>query len=127
MTDMRTPLGKVLGLGSAKDGTSQFWHERLTSVAAIPLTIFFVILVIVLNGASYAEVRSAFANPLVSLLTIAALLTVFWHMKLGMQVIIEDYVFGEHMKLALLMLNSFFTGALALISIFALLKMAFGA
>ncbi len=127
MTDMRTPLGKVRGLGSAKDGTSHFWYERLTSVAAIPLTIFFIVLMIVLNGASYEEVRATFANPFISLLTIAALATVFWHMKLGMQVIIEDYIFGEGMKFALLMLNSFFTGALALISVFALLKMAFGA
>lgn len=127
MTDMRTPLAKVRGLGSAKNGTSHFWHQRLTSVANIPLTIFFVVLIIALNGASYGEVRAALANPFVSLLTIAALLSVSWHMKLGMQVVIEDYVHGEGAKLVLLMLNSFFTGAVALISVFALLKLAFGA
>ncbi len=127
MTDMRTPLARVRGLGSAKNGTSHFWHQRLTSVANIPLTIFFVVLIIALNGASYGEVRAALANPFVSLLTIAALLSVSWHMKLGMQVVIEDYVHGEGAKLVLLMLNSFFTGAVALISVFALLKLAFGA
>ncbi|MBZ0164863.1 MAG: succinate dehydrogenase, hydrophobic membrane anchor protein [Notoacmeibacter sp.] len=127
MTDMRTPLAKVRGLGSAKNGTSHFWHQRLTSVANIPLTIFFVVLIIALSGASYGEVRAALANPFVSLLTIAALLSVSWHMKLGMQVVIEDYVHGEGAKLVLLMLNSFFTGAVALISVFALLKLAFGA
>lgn len=127
MTDMRTPLAKVRGLGSAKNGTSHFWHQRLTAVANIPLTVFFVVLIIALNGASYGEVRAALANPFVSLLTIAALLSVSWHMKLGMQVVIEDYVHGEGAKLVLLMLNSFFTGAIALISVFALLKLAFGA
>lgn len=127
MADMRTPLARVRGLGSAKDGTLHFWHSRVTSVASIPLTLFFIYLMISLNGASYEEVRAAFANPFVSIMTLATLLTVIWHMKLGMQVIIEDYVFVETMKWTLLMLNSFFSGALALISIFALLKMAFGA
>ena len=91
------------------------------------LTIFFVVLIIALNGASYGEVGAALANPFVSLLTIAALLSVSWHMKLGMQVVIEDYVHGEGAKLVLLMLNSFFTGAVALISVLGLLKLAFGA
>ncbi|KGF67544.1 succinate dehydrogenase [Hoeflea sp. BAL378] len=127
MADMRTPLAKVRGLGSAKDGTMHFWHSRVTSVAAIPLTLFFLVLVISLNGATYQEVRATFANPLVSVLTLATLLIIVWHMKLGMQVIIEDYIFAERMKWTLLMLNSFFTGVLALVSIFALLKMAFGA
>ena len=127
MADMRTPLAKVRGLGSAKDGTMHFWHVRVTSVAAIPLTLFFLVLVISLIGASYQEVRATFANPLVSVLTLATLLIIAWHMKLGMQVIIEDYIFSERMKWTLLMLNSFFTGVLALVSIFALLKMAFGA
>mgnify|MGYP003637311615 CR=1 FL=1 len=127
MADMRTPLAKVRGLGSAKDGTMHFWHSRVTSVAAIPLTLFFLVLVISLNGATYQEVRATFANPLVSVLTLATLLVIVWHMKLGMQVIIEDYIFSERMKWTLLMLNSFFTGVLALVSIFALLKMAFGA
>ena len=127
MADMRTPLARVRGLGSAKDGTLHFWHSRVTSVAAIPLTLYFIYLMISLNGATYEEVRAAFANPFVSIMTLATLLTVIWHMKLGMQVIIEDYVFVEITKWSLLMLNSFFSGALALISIFALLKMAFGA
>ena len=127
MADMRTPLARVRGLGSAKDGTLHFWHSRVTSVASIPLTLFFIYLMISLNGASYEEVRAAFADPFVSIMTLATLLTVIWHMKLGMQVIIEDYFFVETMKWTLLMLNSFFSGALALISIFALLKMAFGA
>ncbi|OCW59009.1 succinate dehydrogenase, hydrophobic membrane anchor protein [Hoeflea olei] len=127
MADMRSPLAKVRGLGSAKDGTMHFWHSRVTSVAAIPLTIFFLVLGFSLHGASYEEVRATFANPFVSVFALATLLMIIWHMKLGMQVIIEDYIFVERTKWVLLMLNSFFTGVLALLTLFALAKLAFGA
>ncbi|PSJ62045.1 succinate dehydrogenase, hydrophobic membrane anchor protein [Pseudaminobacter soli (ex Li et al. 2025)] len=126
MTDMRTPLKKVRGLGSAHEGTDHFWRQRLTAIANVPLTLFFVGLLVSLNGADYAQVRAVLANPFVALILIAMLLSALYHMRLGMQVIIEDYVHGEGGKLVLLMLNTFFTIAVGVASVFALLKLAFG-
>lgn len=127
MSDMRTPLGKVRGLGSAKDGTGHFWHQRVTAVANVPLTIFFVFLIIMLNGAPYADVKATLSNPFVAILTIAAIVSALYHMKLGMQVVIEDYIHGEAAKFGLVMLNLFFTVTVGLVSVFALLKLAFAA
>lgn len=123
---MRTPLRNVRGLGSAKDGTGHFWRIRVTSVALLPLTLFVVGWILWLDGAGYATVRASFANPLVALMVLAFVLVSLDHMRLGMQVIIEDYIHGEGMKLSLLMLNTFFCIALAAVSGFAILKIAFG-
>ncbi|RJG43450.1 MULTISPECIES: succinate dehydrogenase, hydrophobic membrane anchor protein [unclassified Mesorhizobium] len=126
MADMRTPLKKVRGLGSAREGTEHFWRQRLTAIANIPLTLFFIGLLVSLNGASYAEVRAVLANPFVALILAMFLISGLYHMRLGMQVIIEDYVHGEGGKLALIVLNTFFTIAVGVASLFALLKIAFG-
>ena len=124
--DMSTPLGRVRGLGSAREGTEHFWRQRLTAIANVPLTLFFVGLLVSLNGAGFAETRAVLSNPFVALLLLAFVVSALYHMRLGMQVIIEDYIHGEAMKLALLVLNTFFAAAVGIAAAFALLKLAFG-
>ena len=126
MADMRTPLGKVRGLGSARKGTGHFWMQRATAIANVPLVLFFIGVLIAINGADYAQTRAALSHPFVALPLILMLVSVLCHMRLGMQVIIEDYVHGEPGKLALILLNTFFTVALGAFAVFALLKLAFG-
>ena len=123
---MRTPLGRVRGLGSAKSGTEHFWQQRLTGVASVPLTIAGVFLVISLTGRSYISVKQILASPLVSVLLLLFILSNVVHMKIGMEVIIEDYVHDEKQKLTLLMLNSFFSIAIGLACAYAVLKLSFG-
>ena len=124
--DMRTPFAIISGKGSTRDGTAHFWRQRLTGLANIPLTLFLVWLVIRLAGAGRDEMIVVISNPLVAGLVILALVAMFWHMALGLQVVIEDYVHGEGMKIFLIILNKFFTGTIGIISILAVLKLSFG-
>lgn len=124
--DLRTPLNRVRGLGSAKEGTDHFWRQRLTAVANVPLIVFFVWLLVSLNGADYSTVLSTLQSPFVVIGLLLVLLSALIHMRLGMQVIIEDYIHGEGLKIVLLMANTFFVVFLGVISVFALLKLGFG-
>ena len=125
--NMRTPLKNARNLGSAKDGTDHFWKQRVTAVANLFLGLFFVALVVGLVGSDYATVKETLSSSWVALPLLALILSGMIHMRLGMQTIIEDYVHNEGSKLVLLMLNTFFVIAVGLASVFAILKMSFGA
>lgn len=124
---MRTPLKTARHLGSAKEGADHFWKQRVTAVANVFLGLFLVWLVASLAGADHATAKAKLANPLVALGILALIVSGTIHMRLGMQTIIEDYVHGEGAKIVCLMLNTFFAAFIALLSVFAILKISFGA
>ena len=122
----RTPLNIVRGLGSAKDGTNHWWHQRVTAVALVPLVAIFAIYVIALTGADRATVAETIGHPVgagIALLLIAAM---YYHLKLGIPVVVEDYVHGAAAKIALLMGNTFACAVLGVLSALSVLKLAFG-
>lgn len=121
---LATPLKKVRGLGSAKSGTEHFWQQRLTALLNLPLLVFFVLFILCHLGAAAAEVKSSLQNPLLAITLVLTLASVFWHMRLGMQVIIEDYVHGHAAKLICVILNTVFTLTMFAIATFSILKMS---
>ena len=121
----RTPLGRVRGLGSAKGGTHHWWMQRLTAVALVPLTVWFILSLITLSGADHATAAAWLASPLPAVLMILLIIATFHHLQLGLQVIIEDYVHGEGMKLACIIGVKLVSFALAVAAGFAVLKVAF--
>jgi succinate dehydrogenase / fumarate reductase membrane anchor subunit len=123
---IRTPLARVRYLGSAKSGTAHFWRQRLTSVALVPLTIAVVLIVIALLGRNHAAAVQILGSTAVAITLILFIVTSVYHMWLGMQVIIEDYVHDEIAKFVTLMVNTFFSFALGLAGVFAILKLSFG-
>ena len=123
---MRTPLGRVRGLGSARSGTRDFWLQRLSAIASVPLTIAGVVLVISLTGRSYSALKQILASPVVAVPLLLFILATVVHMKIGVQIIIEDYVYEKKQKLTLLMLNIFFAVAIGLACTYAILKLSFG-
>ncbi len=123
---MRTPMGRVRGLGSGHSGTTTFWHQRITSVAAIPLTIVAIIIVISLLGRGHATVKETLGTPLVAIVMLLFIINTTYHMWIGLQEIIVDYVHGDRLKLLSLMANTFFCVAIALACAFAILKLSFG-
>jgi succinate dehydrogenase / fumarate reductase membrane anchor subunit len=123
---MRTPLSRVRGLGSAKDGTDHFWMQRLTALANIPLMLALVVLVLAGTGADHTTAKSLLSHPLAAVILLLAIVSGCHHMRLGMQVIIEDYVHHEGLKTLSLMINVFFTVTVALIAILAVVKLWLG-
>jgi succinate dehydrogenase / fumarate reductase, membrane anchor subunit len=123
---IRTPLARVRGRGAAHSGTEHFWRQRLTAVANIPLTIAALIIMILLLGRNQAAAAQILGSPLVAVIMLLFIVSITTHMRIGMQVIIEDYVHDERTKLALIMGNTFFCIAVALASAYGILKLSFG-
>jgi succinate dehydrogenase / fumarate reductase membrane anchor subunit len=123
---MSTPLARVRGLGAAKSGTEHFWRQRLTAVANVPLTIAFVLILVSLLRSNHAAAAQILGSPLVAITMLLFIASITTHMRIGMQVIIEDYVHDEPARLVLLMANTFFTLAVALASAYGILKLSFG-
>ena len=123
---LRSPLGRVRGLGSAKTGTDHFWVQRVTAVALVPLTLWFVYALLSLAGADYATVTTWLRSPVNAVLMLALIVATFHHMQLGLQVVIEDYIHGEGIKIASLMIMKGGSLLLAVAAAFAVLKVAFG-
>ena len=123
---LRTPLKEVRRLGSAREGADHFWKQRLTGIANLFLGLFLVWLVARLAGADHATVKTMLAKPWVALPLLLLIVSGTIHMRLGMQVIIEDYVHGEGARITLVLLNTFFAVFVAAASILAILKLSFG-
>ena len=123
---IRTPLARVRGLGASHSGTSDFWRQRLTAVAMVLLIVPVIAVVMMLLGSNQAGAAQMLGSPLVAIIMLLFIIGSVWHMKIGMQVVIEDYVHSEMVKLAAIMANNFFSVAVALASIYAILKLSSG-
>lgn len=123
---MRTPLARAKGLGAAGHGAEHWWVHRVTAVSNVPLVLTFVVIVAALSGRDYAGAVALIQNPFVAVLLSLALISVLTHMRLGMQIIIEDYVHDRVLKIAALIANTFFAAAVAALCLFSVLRVAFG-
>ena len=123
---MRSPLGRAIGLGSAKEGVEHWWLQRITAAALVPLSVWFVIAIIRLVGADIETVRDWVSTPIPAILLVLLLIATFWHAALGLQVVIEDYVHTPLTKLGLVIVVRLGCFALAVAGIFAVLSMALG-
>jgi succinate dehydrogenase / fumarate reductase membrane anchor subunit len=123
---MRTPLGRVRNLGASHSGTSDFWRQRLTAVAMTLLMLPVVVIVMMLLGRNQAGAAQILGSLPIAVILLLFIVASAWHMKIGMQVVIEDYVTSEKLKIAAIMANNFFAIAVALTSIYAILKLSSG-
>jgi succinate dehydrogenase / fumarate reductase, membrane anchor subunit len=124
-SSIRTPLGRVRGLGAARAGTSDFWRQRLTAIAMILLIVPAIIIVLMI-GRNHAGAQQILGSTTVAIVLILFIIASVWHMKIGMQVVIEDYVHDERVKLILIIGNNFFSVAVALAAVYAILKLSGG-
>ncbi len=122
---MQTPLGRVRGLGSAKNGTHHWWMQRVTAVALVPLTVWFIYSILGLLGGGYTDAARWLASPVNAVLMVLLLIATFHHLQLGLQVVIEDYIHGEGAKIAAIVIVKLASFALAVTGAFAVLKVAF--
>ena len=123
---MRTPLARVRNLGSSHSGTSDFWRQRLTGVATVLLIVPAIVVVMLLLGRNQAGAAQILGSAPIAIIMLLFVIASAWHMKIGMQVVIEDYVHAEKLKLVAIMANNFFSIAVALASIYAILKLSSG-
>jgi succinate dehydrogenase / fumarate reductase membrane anchor subunit len=124
---LQSPLGKFLGHGSAKDGTDHWWAQRVTAVALIPLTIWFVVSVLGMDVADYSTVRVWMASPLNAILLILLLATLLHHSQLGLQVVVEDYVHSHGLKVVTLMAFKFIHVGLGVAGAYSVIIISVGA
>ena len=123
---MRTPLARVRALGASHSGTGDFWRQRLTAVAMVLLMIPVIVVIMMLLGRNQAYAKQILGSLPVAIIMLLFIIASAWHMKIGMQVVIEDYVHNEKVKLVSIMLNNFFSIAVALASIYAILQLSSG-
>jgi succinate dehydrogenase / fumarate reductase, membrane anchor subunit len=123
---LRTPLARVRNLGSSHSGTKDFWRQRLTAVAMALLIVPVIVVVMMLLGRNQAGAKQILEQIPVAIILLLFIIASTWHMKIGMQIVIEDYIHGEKTKLACVMANNFFCIAVALASIYAILKLSSG-
>ena len=124
--DLRSPLGRVLGQGSAKDGVHHWWVQRLTSVALVPLSVWFVVSILSLPSLDHATVTAWLGQLWTAVFLILLVLTAAWHSQLGVRVVVEDYVHTSGMKTLMLALVTFFHVVVAAAGVLAILKVALG-
>jgi len=125
-SDLRTPLARARGLGSAREGVHHWWAQRLTAIALIPLVVWFAISLVMMSGADYGAVRAWIGSPVVMVLLILTIAIGLHHGQLGLQVVIEDYVHGDGSKLALIVAVRFIAVLFGLAAIVAVLRIGFG-
>jgi succinate dehydrogenase / fumarate reductase membrane anchor subunit len=123
---MRTPLARVRSLGASHSGTSDFWRQRVTAVAMVLLIVPVIVVVMMLLGRNQAGAAQILGSLPIAVIMLLFIIASAWHMKIGMQVVIEDYVQSETLKIAAVMANNFFSIAVALASIYAILKLSSG-
>jgi succinate dehydrogenase / fumarate reductase, membrane anchor subunit len=126
MSDLRSPLARARGLGSAKHGLQHWWAQRITAVALVPLVVWFAISLVMLSGADYAAARAWIGSPFVMVLLILTISIGLHHAQLGMQVVIEDYIGGDGWKLALIVVVKFIAALFGLAAVVAILRIGFG-
>jgi succinate dehydrogenase / fumarate reductase membrane anchor subunit len=123
---MRTPLSRVRNLGAAHSGTTDFFRQRITAVALVLLIVPVIAVIMTLLGRNQAAAAQILGSPLIAIIMILFIIASCWHMKIGMQVVLEDYVHDEKLKLAAIIANNFFSFGVGIASIYAIIKLSSG-